>query len=64
MEVPTIINISRSLKKIGCDCERNSVPLDGNPGRRDKGKDYCFKLNKRVKIIGVVFTVSLRNIIS
>ena len=29
-----------------------------------RGKDYCFKLNKRVKIIGVVFTVSLRNIIS
>ena len=35
MEVPTI---SRSLKN-GCDCEMNPVPLDGNPGRRDKGKD-------------------------
>ena len=23
---------------------------------------YCFKQNKRVEIIGVVFTVSLRNI--
>ena len=27
-------------------------------------KTHCSKLNKRVEIIGVVFTVSLRNIIS
>ena len=39
-------------------------PPGWHPGRRDKGKDHCFKLNKRVKSIGVVFTVSLRNIIS
>ena len=43
-------------------CERNPVPLDGNPGRRDKGETHCFKLNKRVESIGFVFTVSLRNI--
>ena len=57
MEVPAT---SRSLKKMVVRGNHyHWMATLGDMTREDK---YCFKLNKRVEMIGVVFTVSLRKI--
>ena len=59
MEVPAI---SRSLKKTGVTVRGTQSPWIATLGDVTREKTHCFKLNKRLESIGVVFTVSLRNI--
>ena len=61
MERVEVPSTSRSLKKMGV--RGNQYPwMATTLGDVTRVKTHCFKLDKRVEIIGVVFTVSLRNV--